>query len=128
MDLYFIYFKAKFLTINSDGSLSTEERQSPPNAFFRLVNADGTNSFLSKNHKQQYIKSPNGCQNFNLRQEDGGYSNQFELVSACGNEEEERIELTDGKFHTFRLVDALIIHWIERRIILKSDKRRKESE
>ena len=101
------------LTINSDGSLSAVgERQSKPNAFFRLVNADGTNSFLSKNHKQQYIKSPNGCQNFILRQENGGYSNQFELVSACGNEEEERIELSDGKFHTFRLVDALIIHWI----------------
>lgn len=73
------------------------------------MNADGTNSFLS-NNREQYIKSPNGCQNFHLRRQEGSDPSHFELVSACALSEE-RIEPNGGTFHTFRLTDAPLIYY-----------------
>lgn len=100
--------EAIFLAVNDDGTLNAvKEKHSQPDEFFRFVNSDESNSFLSRN-SEKYIKAPNGCQNFHLRQA-GSDPNQFALVSACNDDE--RIELNDGKFDTFRLVNAPFVYY-----------------
>lgn len=100
-----------FLAIDSNGDLTTvEEKNGQPEAFYRFVNADGSNSFLSKK-RHQHLKSRSGCQNFHL-QEEGSDTNQFALVPQCPNaDEDDHIELNDGKLRTFRLVDAPLFYY-----------------